>query len=65
MDLLLVTLGPHTQYKAYKDSFYHGNTHCQSVSECGGSRHKKLVAWVQSHALRIVLEEIVREMDAL
>ena len=30
MDLLLVTLGSHTQYKAYEDSFYHGNTHAVS-----------------------------------
>ena len=26
MDLLLATLGPQVKYKAYKDSFYHGNT---------------------------------------
>jgi len=69
MDLLLVTLGPHTQYKAYKDSFYHGNTHAVSqflnVVEAEKCGRKKLTAWVRSHALTIVLEEIVREMDAL
>ena len=27
--------------------------------------HEKLMAWVRSRALRIVLEEIAREMDAL
>ena len=69
MDLLLVTLSPHTQYKAYKDSFYHGNTHAVSrflnVVEAEKHGHEKLMAWVRSHALRIVLEEIAREMDAL
>ena len=26
IDLLLVTLGPQNEYKAYKNSFYHGNS---------------------------------------
>jgi len=69
MDLLLVTLGPHTQYKAYKDSFYHGNTHAISrflnVVEAEKRGHEKLTVWVRLHALTIVLEEIAREMDAL
>ena len=69
MDLLLVMLSPHTQYKAYKDSFYHGNTHTISqflnVVEAEKCGHEKLMAWVRSCALRIVLKEIVREMDAL
>jgi hypothetical protein len=46
MDLLLVTPGPHTQYKAYKASFYHGNTHAVSqflnMVEAEKCRHEKL-----------------------
>ena len=65
MDLLLVTLSLHTQYKTYKDSFYHGNTHAISrflnVVEAEKCEHEKLMAWGQSRALRIVLEEIARK----
>jgi hypothetical protein len=67
--LFLVTLGPHTQYKAYKNYFYHGNTYTISLflnvvaaEKCG---HEKLMAWVQLRTLTIVLKEIASEMDAL
>ena len=69
MDLLLVMLGPQIEYQAYKDSFYHGNTYAVScflnVVQAEKQGNEKLMTWVRSRALKIVLDEIAKEMDAL
>jgi hypothetical protein len=50
IDLLLVTLGPQNEYKAYKDSFYHGNSlavdHLLNVMDAEKRGHDKLMKWV-------------------
>ena len=69
MDLLLATLGPQVKYKAYKDSFYHGNTNSidrfLNVVEAEKRGHDKLKSWVNVRALDIVLKRVTKEMDSL
>lgn len=69
IDLLLVTLGPQIEYKAYKDSFYHGNSlavdHLLNVVDAEKRGHDKLMQWVNVRALDIVLKRISKEMDSL
>jgi hypothetical protein len=69
IDLLLVTLGPQNEYKAYKDSFYHGNSlavdHLLNVVNAEKRGHDKLMQWVNIRALDVVLKRVSKEMDAL
>jgi hypothetical protein len=52
IDLLLVTLGPQNKCKAYKDSFYHGNSlavdHLLNVMDAEKQGHDKLMRWVNA-----------------
>ena len=69
IDLLLVTLGPQNEYKAYKDSFYHGNSlavdHLLNVVDAEKQGHDQLMRWVNVRALDIVLNRVSKEMDSL
>jgi uncharacterized membrane protein YqhA len=69
VDLLLVTLGPQNEYKAYKDSFYHGNSlavdHLLNVVDAEKRGHNKLMRWVNVRALNVVLKRVSKEMDSL
>jgi hypothetical protein len=69
IDLLLVTLGPQNEYKAYKDSFYHGNSlavdHLLNVVDAEKRGHDKLMRWVNVRALDVVLKRVSKEMDSL
>jgi hypothetical protein len=69
VDLLLVTLGPQNEYKAYKDIFYHGNSlavdHLLNVVDAEKQGHNKLMRWVNVQALNVVLKRVSKEMDSL
>ena len=69
VDLLLVTLGPQNEYKAYKDSFYHRNSlavdHLLNVVDAEKRGHDKLMRWLNVRALDVVLKRVSKEMDSL
>jgi hypothetical protein len=62
-------LGSQIQYKPYKDSFYHGNSHAidqfLNVVDAEKRGHNKLMGWVNVRALNIVLKKVTKEMDSL